>query len=1191
MSFSLPWSVNKFVSTYINDSNAITGSYNSVSFRVLGDTELNHSTITSLGVNKPVNVAYAIDASGNVNISGSVSASTLSVASSSITNLGLNKPSNTTYVLDASGNTNVSGSGQFLRLGVNTTPNSFYAINANGTVNVSGLVSASTLSVASGAFTSSTIATTFTKLPTSTATPSASSDLTTKTYVDSAVAGGGSGLLSSNNTWTGINTFTNLIPYFSSSNQTFLRLGTNTAQYQTNSSTNNVAFGDNCFKGLSAGSGVNACTNGVYIGASAGSSMSSYINPSDDNVYIGYNAGAGNYYGASRSVLIGSQVLHTAIGNSDNVIIGYNACGLGTFGMSNCVIIGSNSCVNYSNIGSQINSVIVGSSNLPNLAGNNIICFGYNNGTNATDNNSGMWIGTNSGANNTSNGNYFISHYSGNSLTNGFNNIIIGNYCDFPSGSTYNAQCLGHGITFKNNNECVVGGTSPDNLGGFYTSRLRLNTKMMPYSTQITPSSGTVFNLSFDTPEFVLLTSNITTIVLPNPFNQYPGGTVATNFCIGAGFTFIKNYSSAVAVTIYTYNGYNSLTPVQNIIINGSTSTNILFSSTEYNISVVCVDNQIQPTYGTTIWAVENSQQLPNYAKLNAANTFTVAPTMSGANITAATIPDSALSSNIARLNAANTFTIAPTMSGANITAATIPDSALAATNLAKTNTSNTFKTGYNTFSDGATSSLRPAYQNPLYFFYNKPQPTGTNYRYYFRNGVNVGSDTITFDVDTTVKYYMVGAGGGGAGNISTNVLGGGGGGAGQFLTGTFTALAGVTYTLTTGAYTSTGSNGGTITTLAGGNGSNCTISGAGLTTITALGGSGGASHTSTAPAGKGGNGGAGGVGGNGATTTGTIGSVGGSVGGGAGGSYNFATSALGNSSTATMDDGLVLTFKGGNGGANNATSGVDATTFGNGGGGGGGTSTQKGGNGLYGFVVLQVAPYTYETYLWNPAYGITSSLVENSRLIATTEYVKNQYSYNNNFTNIVNINSTSSLTTTSTGVNGVLQITPYPVASTSTGQDPVGIRSVVDTNNIINFANASGVARGAIAGTSATAVAYNTTSDERLKENIVTMPSQLENIKTLSSRNFSWKSTGISDSGFIAQEIFKVYPDLNPLKNSEKYDDILYPVKQDGSNFIHMVDYGRMTPYLWSAVQELTLLVEKQQQQINELMSIIKST
>jgi len=143
---------------------------------------------------------------------------------------------------------------------------------------------------------------------------------------------------------------------------------------------------------------------------------------------------------------------------------------------------------------------------------------------------------------------------------------------------------------------------------------------------------------------------------------------------------------------------------------------------------------------------------------------------------------------------------------------------------------------------------------------------------------------------------------------------------------------------------------------------------------------------------------------------------------------------------------------------------------------------------------------------------------------------------------------------------------------------------AVDDTATIIEFYNLSKVLRGSISGT-VSSVLYNTASDQRLKTNICKMSSQLENIKSLSARYFNWKDGGM-DYGFIAQEIYSVYPHLNPVLNNDEYIDKIYPKEKDGSDFIFTVDYGKMTPYLWSAVQELTLIVEKQQKQIEILLS-----
>jgi len=97
-------------------------------------------------------------------------------------------------------------------------------------------------------------------------------------------------------------------------------------------------------------------------------------------------------------------------------------------------------------------------------------------------------------------------------------------------------------------------------------------------------------------------------------------------------------------------------------------------------------------------------------------------------------------------------------------------------------------------------------------------------------------------------------------------------------------------------------------------------------------------------------------------------------------------------------------------------------------------------------------------------------------------------------------------------------------------------------------------------------------------------MESQFENIKLLKPCRFNWKQSGEIDYGFIAQEVFTTYPHLNPIKNNDKYPDKLYPTKTDGSDYIFGMDYGKMTPYLWSAVQELILVNEKLNERLTAL-------
>ncbi|MBU0961875.1 MAG: tail fiber domain-containing protein, partial [Proteobacteria bacterium] len=54
---------------------------------------------------------------------------------------------------------------------------------------------------------------------------------------------------------------------------------------------------------------------------------------------------------------------------------------------------------------------------------------------------------------------------------------------------------------------------------------------------------------------------------------------------------------------------------------------------------------------------------------------------------------------------------------------------------------------------------------------------------------------------------------------------------------------------------------------------------------------------------------------------------------------------------------------------------------------------------------------------------------------------------------------------------------------------------------------------------------AWTTTSDERLKEDIQDVSYGLSEILALRPRDFTWKENGMADTGFIAQEVYGVFP------------------------------------------------------------------
>lgn len=79
-------------------------------------------------------------------------------------------------------------------------------------------------------------------------------------------------------------------------------------------------------------------------------------------------------------------------------------------------------------------------------------------------------------------------------------------------------------------------------------------------------------------------------------------------------------------------------------------------------------------------------------------------------------------------------------------------------------------------------------------------------------------------------------------------------------------------------------------------------------------------------------------------------------------------------------------------------------------------------------------------------------------------------------------------------------------------------------------------------------------------------MSPQKQNILSLDPVSFEWRGNGKSDRGFIAQEVHRVFPHLAPPADEAYAPD---PTTGEPERY-HAIDYGKMTPYLWSGVREL---------------------
>jgi hypothetical protein len=108
---------------------------------------------------------------------------------------------------------------------------------------------------------------------------------------------------------------------------------------------------------------------------------------------------------------------------------------------------------------------------------------------------------------------------------------------------------------------------------------------------------------------------------------------------------------------------------------------------------------------------------------------------------------------------------------------------------------------------------------------------------------------------------------------------------------------------------------------------------------------------------------------------------------------------------------------------------------------------------------------------------------------------------------------------------------------------------------------------------TTASATSYNTSSDYRLKENIVPMTGALDKVSQLKPVTYKWKIDGSNGQGFIAHELAEVIPDC---VSGEKD-----AVDDEGNPSYQGVD----TSFL---VATLTAAIKEQQTIINDLKARI---
>jgi hypothetical protein len=125
------------------------------------------------------------------------------------------------------------------------------------------------------------------------------------------------------------------------------------------------------------------------------------------------------------------------------------------------------------------------------------------------------------------------------------------------------------------------------------------------------------------------------------------------------------------------------------------------------------------------------------------------------------------------------------------------------------------------------------------------------------------------------------------------------------------------------------------------------------------------------------------------------------------------------------------------------------------------------------------------------------------------------------------------------------------------------------NTTSLIDFYSVAGANRGSVLGTGASNVAYQTSSDRRLKTNIEPLDPMLDKVMSLKPSKYNWKEDNTNGYGFIAQEVYELFPQLRN-RTPQMCGCIDEPVDEDGKPIHYGLDYGQFTPYIVKAVQEL---------------------
>ena len=133
------------------------------------------------------------------------------------------------------------------------------------------------------------------------------------------------------------------------------------------------------------------------------------------------------------------------------------------------------------------------------------------------------------------------------------------------------------------------------------------------------------------------------------------------------------------------------------------------------------------------------------------------------------------------------------------------------------------------------------------------------------------------------------------------------------------------------------------------------------------------------------------------------------------------------------------------------------------------------------------------------------------------------------------------------------------------------------------NFAlNGTGI--GSITQNGTTAVAYNTSSDYRLKTNLEPIPNGINRLKQLPVYRFNWiaDETGNKVDGFVAHEVKQIVPEAITGEKDA--------VDADGKPVYQGIDQSKIVPLLTAALKEAIAKIETLESKVTALEAPMKA-